>query len=54
MSSQAVRRTGFTLIELLVVIATIAFANAMNGNPPPANVDSVWVAQHYAAKILNP
>jgi prepilin-type N-terminal cleavage/methylation domain-containing protein len=28
--------------------ATIAFANAINGNPPPANSDSVWVAQHYA------
>lgn len=28
--------------------ATIAFANALTGNPPPANVDSEWVAQHYA------
>lgn len=27
--------------------ATIAFANG-NGNPPPANSDSLWVAQHYA------
>ena len=27
---------------------TIAFANANNGVPPPANSDSVWVAQHYA------
>jgi len=30
--------------------ATIAFANAMNGNTPAANVDSVWVAQHYAGR----
>ena len=30
--------------------ATIAFANAMNGAVPPANIDSVWVAQHYAGK----
>jgi prepilin-type N-terminal cleavage/methylation domain-containing protein/prepilin-type processing-associated H-X9-DG protein len=29
---------------------TIAFANAMDGNPPPANSDSLWVAQHYAGK----
>ena len=28
---------------------TIAYANG-NGNPPPANVDSQWVAQHYAGK----
>ena len=27
---------------------TIAFANANDGNPPPANSDSTWVAQHYA------
>jgi prepilin-type N-terminal cleavage/methylation domain-containing protein len=32
--------------------ATIAFANALTGTgtPPPANVDSEWVAQHYAGK----
>lgn len=30
--------------------ATIAFANAQNGTPPPANVDSQWIAQHYAGK----
>ena len=34
--------------------ATIAFANAMNGTPPTANADSQWIAQHYAAKIMNP
>jgi prepilin-type N-terminal cleavage/methylation domain-containing protein len=28
--------------------STITFANANNGTPPPANSDSVWVAQHYA------
>ncbi len=28
--------------------ATIAFANSVNGTPPPSNSDSVWVAQHYA------
>ena len=30
--------------------ATIAFANNLSGTatPPPANVDSLWVAQHYA------
>jgi prepilin-type N-terminal cleavage/methylation domain-containing protein len=32
--------------------ATIAFANALagTGTPPPANVDSLWIAQHYAGK----
>ncbi len=30
--------------------ATVSFANAQNGTPPPANVDSMWVAQHYAGK----
>lgn len=28
---------------------TIAFANAFNGTPPPANLDSQWVAQHDAS-----
>ena len=30
--------------------ATIAFANALagTGTPPPANADSLWIAQHYA------
>lgn len=29
---------------------TIAFANSKAGNPPPANADSLWVAQHYPGK----
>lgn len=30
--------------------ATIAFANALagTGTPPPANADSLWIAQRYA------
>jgi len=34
---------------------TIAFGNALigTGTPPPANVDSEWVAQHYAG-LQNP
>jgi prepilin-type N-terminal cleavage/methylation domain-containing protein len=32
--------------------ATIAFANSLAGasTPPPANSDSIWVAEHYAGK----
>lgn len=29
---------------------TIAFGKGENVTPPPSNVDSVWVAQHYAGK----
>ena len=30
--------------------STIAFANALDATPPPANSDSLWVAQHFAGK----